>query len=75
MEAGTGVSNSPPVIAFQIAFTPSFDQKGKVASIIGEARILGEDQWTEKAVQVKTPAIDTTLPDDQNISDHTGIVQ
>jgi len=75
MEAGTGVLNTPPLIAFQVALAPTPDQKGKVAPIIGEARISGEDQWTEKTIQVKTPAVDTTLPDDQNISDHTGIIQ
>jgi hypothetical protein len=67
--------NTPPLIAFQVALSPTPDQRGKVASIIGEARISGEDQWTEKTIQVKTSAVDTTLPDDQNISDHTGIIQ
>lgn len=75
MEAGTGVSSAPPIIAFQVALTPTSGQKGMVAPIIGEARFVGEDQWVEKIVEKRAPAINTTLPDDQNIPDHTGIIQ
>jgi hypothetical protein len=75
MEAGTGVLNPAPNIAFQVALTPTSDQKGKVSPIIKEGIITGEDQWTESFIEGKTSAIDTTLPDDSTVSSGQGIVQ
>lgn len=74
MEAGTGVVNNPPMIAFQVALTPAFEQKGRTAQIIGEARLTGEDQWTEIIIEKRASAVDTTLPDDSSV-DHQGIVE
>lgn len=53
MEAGTGVLNSPPNIAFQVAITPNYGQ----GNLIGEAIIAGEDQWTENIIEGKAEAI------------------
>ncbi len=75
MEAGTGVLNPAPNIAFQVALTPTSKQKGEVASIINEARISGEDQWTETIIENIAPAIDTTLPDDETVSREMGVIQ
>jgi len=75
LAAGTGVLNQPPTVVFQVALTPFIEHKGKILPIINEARITGEDQWTEVILEKIAQAIDTTLPDDQNIQDHTGIVQ
>ncbi len=75
MEAGTGVLNPAPNITFQVALTPISGQEGKVLPIIGEAIISGEDQWTEKVIEGKAPAIDTILPDDNSVSPERGIVQ
>ena len=74
-EAGTGVSASSPSLAFQVALAPNSNQKGKILPIINEAKITAEDQWTEKTVEGKTPLINTTLPDDQSIPDHSGLIQ
>jgi len=63
METGTGVLNPAPNIAFQVALTPTPDQKGKVLPIIKEAIITGEDQWTESFIEGRSSAIDTTLPE------------
>lgn len=72
LEPGTGVLSPAPNISFQIALTPT--QKGK-ALLIKEAKILGEDQWTEQILEVAASEIDTTLPDDDTITGEEGIVQ
>ena len=61
MEAGTGILNTAPNIAFQVALRPTVDQRGKTAPIIGEATITGEDQWTETILEEKAPAINTSF--------------
>ena len=75
IEPGTGVINTAPSISFQVVLTPDLTQKGKVAQIIGEAKVKGEDQWTDTNLESVVDAIDTTLPDDKNILDHSGIIQ
>lgn len=74
MKAGTGVLDSPPNIAFQVALTPEAGQRGGAALIIGEAKIRGEDRWTERITEGTDSGIDTTLPDDSSISGK-GIVE
>lgn len=64
MEAGTGVLNQAPNVSFQAALIPSVDQIGQTAEIIGEARIVGEDRWTEKILEGKSFAITTALSSD-----------
>jgi len=73
MEAGTGILNTAPIISFQVALKPTSGQKGKVAQIISEATISGEDQWTETIIEENASAVDTSLPDDPFVSD--GVVQ
>jgi len=72
---GVGTLISSPNIAFQVALKPSQNQVGKPALIIKEARITGEDQWTEQTLEITSPEIDTTLPDDDTVSNEMGIVQ
>ncbi len=74
MTAGTGILNPAPNIAFQVALTPFSGQRGQVLPIIKEARISGEDQWTETIVEASASAIDTTLPDDPTVSEEMGRV-
>jgi len=65
MEAGTTGLN----ISFQVELTPI--QAGQKALIINEAKIRGEDQWTERIIENTSPSIDTNLPDDPTVSDGT----
>ncbi len=64
MPAGTGIANAPPSISFQVSLLPSAAMQGKVAELIGQATILGEDQATGKTISSSAPAVDTSLPDD-----------
>ena len=66
--AGTELTGALPSISFQISLTPSFDMRGKVAGLIGQATISGEDQSTGSVVSSTTRAVDTSLPDDQSNS-------
>ncbi|PIP24900.1 MAG: hypothetical protein COX34_01700 [Candidatus Nealsonbacteria bacterium CG23_combo_of_CG06-09_8_20_14_all_36_12] len=72
---GTGVLTQAPELAFQIAFTPSPDQRGQAPTLISEAKISGEDTWAESEIQAMAPGINTTLLDDQIVSEQQGIVQ
>ncbi|HDL74828.1 MAG TPA: hypothetical protein ENH06_00360 [bacterium] len=64
-----------PNIAFQISFIPSSDQVGKTPNVIGEVKVIGEDDWTEKKLEIIDSAISTLLPDDVTITGQQGIVQ
>lgn len=75
LRAGTGVLGPGPNVSFQLALTPALNQKGKILTIISEAEITGEDLWTGKDIKGKASLIDTTLVDDQLISDHSGFIQ
>jgi hypothetical protein len=75
LEAGYGVLVPASSVAFQIVFTPSLSQKGTVPNLIGQVTITGEDQATSLSVQGISPAINTTLPDDDSVSSLQGIVQ
>lgn len=63
-----------PSVAFQIAFTPTSDHGGKVAELVGEARITGEDVFTDQVVSSADDPIDTTLPDDDSVTEQMGVV-
>jgi len=70
LEAGQGQT-----LAFQIALAPTSDQKGQTPEIIGEAKITGEDTWTEATLEKTSLLINTTLPDDPTMRPEMGIVQ
>lgn len=77
LEAGQGVldSLSIPSIAFQISFTPTVSQKGQTPEIIKEVSIFAEDSWTEELLESNNESINTSLPDDETVSEEQGIVQ
>jgi uncharacterized repeat protein (TIGR01451 family) len=75
MPAGTGVSTPAPNIAFQVSLVPDYTQAGRTAPIIGEAKISGEDLWTGSYVEESSSAVNTTLPDDKEVADHSGIIK
>jgi len=72
MPAGDGVIGQAPNISFQVALTPNIGQIGQTAEIIGNATIAGEDKWTEKILEGKSPALTTAL---LNTSSDQGVVQ
>lgn len=75
LESGQGILNSGPGIAFQISLLPQENQRGEILPIISEAKISGEDEFTNQNLEGKASSIDTTLPDDPTISEQQGIIQ
>lgn len=75
LEAGTGILSSQKSLAFQIELTPSENQRGLVATLINEAQISGEDQFTGINLKTSVSAVDTTLPDDPTVSPEDGVVE
>jgi hypothetical protein len=56
---GSGVLTQAPELAFQIALTPSSDQRGQNPLLVSEAKISAEDTWTETQIEALAPAITT----------------
>jgi hypothetical protein len=75
LEREMGISKPPLTLAFQIAFSPDESQKGQTPEIIGEAKISGEDSWTESEIKAIFSAITTALPDDPTMTKEKGIIQ
>lgn len=75
LEVGTGVLTSAPNIAFQVSLVPLTTQKGDLAVLIKEAKISGEDEWTEQILESTSSEINTTLPDDPTVSEEMGVVR
>lgn len=75
LEAGTGILSPQKSLAFQIELTPSENQRGLVATLINEAQISGEDQFTGINLKTSVSAVDTTLPDDPTVSPEDGVVE
>jgi len=71
---GQGILTPAPSIAFQISFVPGANQVGQVPELISEARITGQDQWTGEILQATSPSINTSLPDDEMVSEE-GVVE
>jgi len=61
---GTGIFDSPPMVAFQIAYTPGLSLKGQVGTLIYTVTLTGIDTWTGNPIQVTDEPITTLLPDD-----------
>jgi len=75
LTAGTGISSPAPNISFQIALAPTDSQRGKLATLISEAKITGEDSWAMQTLTATSSAIDSALADDQSVDENTGRVQ
>ena len=58
---GVGTTKSPKEVAFQVGFTPSISQVGKIPVIIGEQTVSGFDQFTETTIQSTNNALTTDL--------------
>ncbi|MCH7604510.1 hypothetical protein IID24_00715 [Patescibacteria group bacterium] len=75
MPSGHGVFDTAPSVAFQIEFTPNTFHKGNVVEIIGKATITGDDLFIGQSRSSVDEPIDTTLPDDQAVTEQQGVVQ
>jgi len=74
LEVGKGILTSAPNIAFQIALTPKEADRWQTSLIMDEAKITAEDGWTGRALEAISKSINTTLPDDETITEEMGVV-
>lgn len=51
MTAGNGVLDEAPNISFQVILNPIFNQKGDQATLLEDARVIGEDAWTARFIE------------------------
>ncbi|MFH1841209.1 MAG: hypothetical protein ABH800_00285 [Candidatus Nealsonbacteria bacterium] len=75
MEAGEGILNSAPSVAFQVSLTPLSYQSGQTPQLISSVKIEGEDSWTGIRLEGEDSSFNTALPDDDTISFSEGVVQ
>jgi len=75
LKAGVGVLTSPITCVFQISLKPSQEQKGGIAKLTNEVKISGEDEFTGQTLRNTFKALDTTLPDDETITEEQWFVQ
>ncbi len=73
--AGFFDSQTAPSAAFQVELTPTILQKGKVVELISEAIVTADDAFIEQSLSSVDDAVDTTLLDDDTVSEQQGIVQ
>lgn len=64
LEVGQGILNPAPNISFQIAFTPTEEQRRHSPTLIGVVRATGQDTWTEQVLSAHGSIITTVLPND-----------
>ncbi|MCX6720103.1 MAG: hypothetical protein NTV36_03305 [Candidatus Staskawiczbacteria bacterium] len=62
--AGTGVKGDPVSLSFQVSLIPQASQKGSTVSLIGQAQISGENQFTNTIITTQDAGVSTNLPDD-----------
>ncbi len=72
--AGDLAPGASPLLTFQIALTSDASMQGKLAPLIGQAVVSGQDQTTGMPLTGSAPAVDSSLPDDVANSGK-GIVQ
>lgn len=75
LKTGQGVITAPENVSFQVSIDPTSDDVGKSVQLVGEARISGDDSWTEMVLEAETAALDTVSLSDQNMTEEKGKVQ
>jgi len=74
MTAGQGLISNPLNVSFQVKLTPMSSQRDQTAGIIGQAKIQGDDNWTQAMLESTSPAVDTASISDGGLNEGDGIV-
>ena len=74
MSKGDGILRPAPNIAFQIEIMPSIGQEGSIPWLIGETKIIGEDQWTGQRLSAVSSALNALLSYDESIGEKEAII-
>lgn len=63
VEAGVGILRPALIGAFQVSVTPSEADVGDVLTLVNEARMIGQDTFTEETFEEVSPALTTNVSD------------
>ena len=74
LQSATGILLPVREVAFQIAITPSLAHLGNLVELIGQSRVVGQDDFVGLELTNIVKSIDTDLPDDLKISEKQGKV-
>jgi hypothetical protein len=75
MSAGQGLISNPLNVSFQVTLTPMSSQRGEKAGVIGEAKISGDDSWTNSTLESTSPSVDTASISDPDMNEDNGVVR
>jgi hypothetical protein len=75
LPAATGVLLPVKQAAFQIGFVPSLAQVGNIVTVVKEAKISGEDDFTGASASATVNDLKTDMPDDSTVGYEKGKVQ
>jgi len=75
LKPGTGSVIPAETVTFSISITPQETQRGVPAELLGPTKFSGTDTFTNELIEYESPALNTTLPQDQGIREGDGIVQ
>jgi len=68
--AGTGIILPSYELIFQVGITPSINQVGDSPILINESQVEGKDMFTGINLNVTSPAVNTSVPDDTRIDNY-----
>ncbi len=74
LQSATGILLPVREVAFQVAITPSLAHLGNLVELIGQSRVVGQDDFVDMELISTAKSIDTDLPDDLRISQKEGKV-
>lgn len=66
---------SSKTLAFQIAFSPSYSERGSIATLINGVELTAKDLFLNEEIKSSTNGVDTTLPDDDTVTKDMGIIR
>ncbi len=66
--ATAGIVAPAPEVIFQVTNTPAINQVGQSVTLMGPSSLSALDSYTNQAINLSTPEVNTNLPDDKTIS-------
>lgn len=74
LRAGTGLSRPIRQVVFQISLTPTQDQIGQLALLLGSTKFAGIDEFASSSISAATNPVYSNLPDDPTVAGHGTVV-
>ena len=74
LQAGTGFSNSPREVSFQVSLVPSLSQLGNAPVLVSESVVSGVDRYSNAPLKMTAKAVTTKIEDAPANMDDVGKV-